>query len=791
MLKASSLHVTAKGDLEGSDLGSGSSSSISSLPRVPDSIITPPEDNELRGLEIEDELGDFESQYRRWEGESVGFPKYRYVPKFEDKTNLSKYHHHLYQQTASLQPHVSNHFSLSSHGPSTLPRMGHDRYGPASTAIASPAAGAGKPYDQAAPHYSSKLQNPNYGGYYSHEQFSYSHTPGEMINIKERSFPISNAKLKKSPSRVKSGKRVHFVGLQTVEEDGPIPCNPIDCPEARLALENARLAHSLPLELAPFQSRQVSYASSSKHYPVKISNTDTSPKPNESSGTPTNGYAESIRALPFSDKKKIMRTPCSVYANSEPPLTSYRPRLPLSSLRFAYRQPQQTQYIAEVEGDNTFPSQHHDQSGLVPSIASLGIYSSVSPHPSPNDRFSSVPSWPDLDIGGPQRNVNALEPISDYQSKKPKEIFKKLLGGRQLRAADVGLSPFVSKLEGNQTIRYGNLDTRKEWAFVAISPDSKTIIGVCDHEVFITYSIEIYGTRVLVCGEFEGAPLAIAVSNTHLAILTLTKLQIFDHRIGRKVYEHSSDKSVISENFTSITFANNGLELCAGMTNGKIQFHYIPAENREFNPEDMIFLRGDPMMDINLSSGDYAFTMSFSKNDIKFACGTQKRMLLVYEFRGATGWELRNKFKFNDWEPGTHRRISGAIFCPDDRFLFATTTSGRSSAYMRCIDDNKQPNCSQSVSYALPITKKGVTRSAMSPNGKAIALIDGDGTVYKCEFNAGPVLSDRQEFAKLPGTLIPARACWVSWTDSGDLILLDKKGHIRVFEAVAVGRSPS
>lgn len=109
---------------------------------------------------------------------------------------------------------------------------------------------------------------------------------------------------------------------------------------------------------------------------------------------------------------------------------------------------------------------------------------------------------------------------------------------------------------------------------------------------------------------------------------------------------------------------------------------------------------------------------------------------------------------------------------------------------MRCIDNNKHSNCSQSTSYALPITKKGVTRSAMSPDGKAIALIDGDGTVYKCDFGAGSVLSDKQEFTKLPGTLIPARACWVSWTALGDLILLDKKGHLKIYELAAAGRSP-
>lgn len=104
-----------------------------------------------------------------------------------------------------------------------------------------------------------------------------------------------------------------------------------------------------------------------------------------------------------------------------------------------------------------------------------------------------------------------------------------------------------------------------------------------------------------------------------------------------------------TDNFTSIAFANSGLELCAALTNGTIQFHYIPTENQDFDPNDVTFRRGDPRMDINLSSGDYAFTMSFSGNDTRFACGTQKRMLVVYEHRGSAAWELLNKFKFNDW----------------------------------------------------------------------------------------------------------------------------------------------
>ncbi|KAF3223365.1 hypothetical protein TWF106_005137 [Orbilia oligospora] len=408
--------------------------------------------------------------------------------------------------------------------------------------------------------------------------------------------------------------------------------------------------------------------------------------------------------------------------------------------------------IAEVEGDNTFASRgnysglYSSTTGLELSPSSLSFYSPSSQNSGDRPRNATYDRAREGD-----GSLEAPDLAPDFIPKKSKEILKKLLGGRTSRQPETGMFHFTQKFESGYPVRSVHLESRKEWAFVAVSPDSKTIVGVCDRECFMTYSMEVLGIKPLVYGEFDGEPLSIAVSNNHLAILTLTKVSL---------------------------------------TNGTIQFHYIPAEDQDFDPDEVTFRRGDPRMDINLSSGDYAFTMSFSGNDTRFACGTQKRMLMVYEHRGPAAWELLNKFKFNDWEPGTHRRISGAIFCPDERFLFATTTSGRPSAYMRCIDSNKHSNCSQSTSYALPITKKGVTRSAMSPNGKAVALIDGDGTVYKCDFGAGSVLSDKQEFTKLPGTLIPARACWISWTSLGDLLLLDKKGHLKIYEVSAAGRPP-
>ncbi|RVD87435.1 uncharacterized protein DFL_001670 [Arthrobotrys flagrans] len=634
-------------------------------------------------------------------------------------------------------------------------------------------------------HYRPHSQQRYYPGHentgHPNDYFSY---PSEAVNIKERRFPQSNLKSTKSASRPRGGRQVRFE-LQTVDEDGPIPCNPVDCHMEQLALEDARLLHPIH----PHEGQEL--------FPNPAYRQDTASSPHEtpydSRSTQLHHTRSPSKLSPRSISTGSSPTgPCSGHAYTGASGGILRNSGGGATSRPAYRAPTRpAPDIAEAEGDNTFANR-----GIHSNLFSSSTHLELAP-PSP-------PFYPPF----PQNNGNHQTPASydrargrdgcleppelapEFIPKKSKEILKKLLGARTSRNPETGISPFAQKFEPSYSVRSIHLESRKEWAFVAISPDSKTIVGVYDRECFVTYSMEISGIRALVYGEFGGEPLSIAVSNNHLAILTLTKLQVFNHHNGKKVYEWASDKSVATDNFTSIAFANSGLELCAALTNGTIQFHYIPTENQDFDPNDVTFRRGDPRMDINLSSGDYAFTMSFSGNDTRFACGTQKRMLVVYEHRGPAAWELLNKFKFNDWEPGTHRRISGAIFCPGERFLFATTTSGRSSAYMRCIDNNKHSNCSQSTSYALPITKKGVTRSAMSPDGKAIALIDGDGTVYKCDFGAGSVLSDKQEFTKLPGTLIPARACWVSWTALGDLILLDKKGHLKIYELAAAGRSP-
>ncbi|KAK6506069.1 hypothetical protein TWF506_010992 [Arthrobotrys conoides] len=633
-------------------------------------------------------------------------------------------------------------------------------------------------------HYRPHTQQPHYPGHentgHPNDYFSY---PSETVNLKERRFPQSNLKSTKSAQRFRGGQQVRFK-LQTVEEDGPIPCNPVDCPMARLVLEDARLLHPVH----PYEVQETFLNSAYQQ--------DTIIPPHETSydhrSTQLHHSRASSKLSPRSISTGNSSTgPCSGSAHAGSSGGILRSSGATTS-RFAYRAPARPPPdIAEVEGDNTFAARD-SHNNTFSSTARLGPSPSSPSYYSPSLQNSGdhpSPAAYDRAQEG-DGSFDAPELAPDFTPKRSKEIFKKLLGARTSRHPETGVSPFTQKLESGYSVRSIHLESRKEWAFVAVSPDSKTIVGVCDRECFMTYSMEISEIRPLVYGEFDGEPLSIAVSNSHLAILTLTKLQVFNHHNSKKVYEWASDKTVATDNFTSIAFANSGLELCAALTNGTIQFHYIPSEDQDFDPDEVTFRRGDPRMDINLSSGDYAFTMSFSSNDTRFACGTQKRMLVVYEHRGPAAWELINKFKFNDWEPGTHRRISGAIFCPDERFLFATTTSGRSSAYMRCIDSNKHSNCSQSTSYALPITKKGVTRSAMSPNGKAVALIDGDGTVYKCDFGAGSVLSDKQEFTKLPGTLIPARACWVSWTSLGDLILMDKKGHLKIYELAAAGRSP-
>ncbi|KAK6332043.1 hypothetical protein TWF718_002581 [Orbilia javanica] len=782
-MNASGLHVTTRGVLDGSDVGTGSSSSLSSvqtLPSVSDSSLTVPEEAEERGFEEGYSVA--KDRYRRREEERLeGSQKYRNVPKYENKTNVLKHHRHFFPPQKYLNQDHQYPPSDSFNERRTVTNMRYDAYD--QTSVLLPPQLVEAPHHRTS-HYNPHSQQRHYPGHentgHPNDYFSY---PSETINIKERIFPQSNLKSSKSASRARGGRQVRF-DLQTVDEDGPIPCNPVDCPMARLTLEDARLLHSMhPNELQgpfPNPTHQQDAGSSLHETPY-----DHRAMQLHHTRTPSKSSPRSIStSAPAGACSGSTYTGTSAGALRSSEGTVSRP---------AYRVPARPPpEIAEVEGDNTFTN-FDSHGNIFPSPARVELSPSSPsfyPHSPQNSGDHATSADYDRTRERADRGLDAAELAPEYTPNRSKELLKKLLGSRAYRPPETGISPFTPKVESNYSVKSVHLESRKEWAFVAISPDSKTIVGVCDRENFMTYLIEVSGIRTLVHGEFDGEPLSIAVSNDHLAILTLMKLQVFNHHNGKKVYEWASDKSVATDNFTSITFANSGVELCAALTNGTIQFHYIPAEDQDFDPEEVTFRRGDPRMDINLSSGDYAFTMSFSSDDMRFACGTQKRMLLVYRHRGPPGWELLNKFKFNDWEPGTHRRISGTIFCPDERFLFATTTSGRASAYMRCIDNNKHPNCSQSTSYALPITKKGVTRSAMSPNGKSIALIDGDGTVYKCDFGAGSVLSDKQEFTKLPGTLIPARACWVSWTSHGDLILLDKKGNLKVYELAAAGRSP-
>jgi hypothetical protein len=276
-------------------------------------------------------------------------------------------------------------------------------------------------------------------------------------------------------------------------------------------------------------------------------------------------------------------------------------------------------------------------------------------------------------------------------------------------------------------------------------------------------------------------------------------LQVYDHHTGKKVYDWSSEKSLPLANFECITFANDKPEICLGLTDGTIQFHYL---NTNPHNNEVVFRRGCPELDITLDSGDYAFTLAFSNDDMKLACGTQRRFLLVYEYNEAYGWHLRNKFRFRDFvrkclnnhpfptsfqidkllqEPGSHRRISGVSFCSEDKFLFATTTSARFCAYMYCIEGHKASHGS-SRSYTPSLTKKGICRSALSPDGSHVVVVDGEGTVYKCEFRSGTFVRDKTDIAKVQATQIPSRASWVSWTRSGEMMLLDKKGNLKIME---------
>ncbi|EWC47108.1 hypothetical protein DRE_03477 [Drechslerella stenobrocha 248] len=620
---SSSRYVTTRGDLDGSDLGTGSSSSISSsqtLPSISDSAVTAPDDLDARG---------------------------------------------------SLLAVLANGRPASS-------SMGYEGYGQSSIPPAPPFATSGASGHSSAQH-SQQPVVPDHDQYHPYGYFG----PGpsdlvNMVNIKERSIQPLNQKLSKSTSRAKAPERRVRFNLEPVEEDvvskakrddpldAPIPCDPINCPEARLALENARLPHSLTFETSSSTKHAQSAAPYYRYHTAPSSSSDTSLyhegfyHSDLYSGLGHTQNPTKASLISSSASRRSSGAPCSSgYPNG------IRRGL-IGTPSPAYGLPRPAAHISEVEGDNQFPIDS-GAGHLVRSINDLEILIAPSAPPNCQDppsrgRVGNDSEW----LGHDRHQRNLGETVLDVDlspdstsAKKPKEIFRKLLGNRTPRYSETGVSPFIPKLECNQHMQYSNLEARKEWAFVAVSPDSKTIVGICDRECFMTYSMDLLGdspgTRMVVCGEFEGEPLAIAVSNTHLAILTLTMLQVFDHHNGRKIYEWTSDKSVAAENFTSLVFANSGLELCVGLTNGTIQFHYVPAEDQQdYDPDDIGFRRGDPRMDIALSSGDYAFTMSFSGDDMRFACGTQKRMLVVYGFQMATGWELRNKFKFSDWVCARH-----------------------------------------------------------------------------------------------------------------------------------------
>src|SRR6266513_1807533 len=105
-----------------------------------------------------------------------------------------------------------------------------------------------------------------------------------------------------------------------------------------------------------------------------------------------------------------------------------------------------------------------------------------------------------------------------------------------------------------------------------------------------------------------------------------------------------SDRGSPTANFASLAFSNTGTEICIGLTNGKIEFH----ECLESSLTGKLTFRYTGQ-DITLERGDYAFTMSYSRDDEKLSCGTEKRMLVVYSLCTIRGWEVRNKYQFSDF----------------------------------------------------------------------------------------------------------------------------------------------
>ena len=117
--------------------------------------------------------------------------------------------------------------------------------------------------------------------------------------------------------------------------------------------------------------------------------------------------------------------------------------------------------------------------------------------------------------------------------KKTKKTFRNLLGSTGIgrvtsdQEAEVNEIKFDEQVLHNKKMLYAHLGVKKEWAFVAMSPDTKTAVCVSDKNIFMSFSRSDSGlTKLVDNGSFEGEPTAISVSYMHLAILTLNKVLI-------------------------------------------------------------------------------------------------------------------------------------------------------------------------------------------------------------------------------------------------------------------------
>lgn len=469
----------------------------------------------------------------------IACQKYRNMPKCDQKPDLARYQHHLFEIQRNPK-YKDLPFSCGREEGSAAPEVQSSE---CQDAEQSESMSGSRPSFQDQTRNRQQIsQNahlqtiPEYPNLHQDDYFRY--TPGQVINIKEAGVSpneLPHIAYSQSPKR-KQKRRARFADLRLENEDlvreyadntYPIPYQLEDPPEVLLTPGTPISDDSI---YGPFSNdmRDQQRLSPGNRRRVRSSGAG-NVTPNRHGGQ--EAYS------PISPFSPNGQTTFSRSEDSGFPQAAYDSGLevtpPTLSAAEWHRRRQGQKLLstdmAEVEGDLRFrdPNMYtnprtapHPPFNRRPSPASR---SSLSPTPS-NSTDSENRRQGSERMRDKLYDFEISEFSDDTTTSKPKGMMKKILGKGHRSGTETRMFPFAHKIENGQIIRSADLEVKREWAFVAMSPNSRTIVGVSDRDTFKAYSIDYSSCRLLVVGEFEGEPLAIAVSNKHLAILTLMKV---------------------------------------------------------------------------------------------------------------------------------------------------------------------------------------------------------------------------------------------------------------------------